>query len=74
MQEFHVWGTRDLVASLIASEYKELSISDKQKICQILKVPFESVWFAPTHEPVFPLVSEKPTFINEEGRKFWLRT
>jgi len=56
-----------------SSDNKELSITDKQKICEILKTPFESAWFAPTKESIVTVwLPEKPTFTTQEGRKFWL--
>lgn len=71
--KFHVWQGSELRASFYSSDNKQLSIADKQKICEILKTPFESAWFAPTQEAIFSFrLPEKPTFTNEEGRKFWL--
>jgi hypothetical protein len=71
--KFHVWQGSELRASFYSSDNKELSITDKQKICEILKTPFESAWFAPTKESILTVwLPEKPTFTTQEGRKFWL--
>jgi hypothetical protein len=71
--KFHVWQGSDLRASFYSSDNKEISISDKQRICAILKTRFDSAWFAPTHESILSLqLPEKPTFTNEEGRKYWI--
>jgi hypothetical protein len=71
--KFHVWQGSELRASFYSSDNKELSITDKQKICEILKTPFESAWFAPTKESILTVwLPEKPTCTTQEERKFWL--
>jgi hypothetical protein len=71
--KFHVWEGEKLRGHLYSSDYKELSLADQQKICEHLKIPFETAWFSVTHETVCSLqLPARPTFTNEEGRKFWL--
>jgi hypothetical protein len=67
--KFHIWQGSELRASFYSSDNKEISITDKQKICAILKTRFDSAWFAPTHESL-SLLPEKPKLTNEEGRKY----
>jgi hypothetical protein len=73
--EFEIRDKRDgkLLRIFYTSDSKEVSTADKQKICGLLGISFESVWFTPTHEAIDSLqLPEKPTFKNRRGRKYWL--
>jgi hypothetical protein len=71
--KFHIWEGEKLRGHLYSSDNHEPSISDEKKLCELLKIPFESTWLAPTHEDIDSFqLPEKPTFTNAEGRKYWL--
>ena len=71
--KFHIWEGESLRGHLYSSDYKKLSVHEEQKICEHLKISFELAWFSVTHETVDSLqLPARPTFTNEDGRKFWL--
>ena len=71
--KFHIWEGERLRGHLYSSDYKKLSVHEEQKICEYLKISFELAWFSVTHETVDSLqLPARPTFTNEDGRKFWL--
>jgi hypothetical protein len=70
--KFQLWRGSELRASFSSSETKALSLADQKQICELLKIPFESVWFAVTNEDVDSSQLSEPAFENSEGRKFWL--
>jgi hypothetical protein len=67
--KFHVWQGSELRASFYSSDNKELSITDKQKICEILKTPFESAWFAPTKESILTVWLPEKANVHNPGRE-----
>jgi len=40
--KFEVWEETELRGSFYSSDNKELSISDKQRFCELLNIPFDS--------------------------------
>jgi len=71
--KFQVGEETELRGSFYSSDDKELLISDKQRFCELLKIPFDSTWFALTRETVdSSQLPGEPTFASKDGRKFWL--
>jgi hypothetical protein len=71
--KFEICQDKKLLRFFYTSDNKEMSITDKRKICKLLEIPYESVYFRVTSEAIdSEQLPYKPTFKNERGRKYWL--
>jgi hypothetical protein len=58
---------------LFTSGEEEVSATDKIEICELLKNSDESVSFFMTYRVMDSAqLPKNPTFINKEGRKYWI--
>jgi len=70
--KFLVWEGQKLRTLFYSSDNKELSITEKMRICEFLGISLESARFFVTHETIDAAqLPPNPTF-EIDGRKFWL--
>jgi hypothetical protein len=67
--KFHVWEREKLRGHLYSSDYKELSPADPQKICEHLKIPFETAWFCESRDGLFIAASGKADVHKRGGEE-----